>query len=207
MRIDDALNLVLPIRENEDGQPEAWAVHTPLSREAFESSFRVLSLARTEIFSKGAAHAFGTGPSIAALTLKDEGRRDGEARGLEDPDKASRSLLSEIKRLTMIVAPSPEGFRPVPVDSALSSGQIAPEEWEDAESALVFFTLTFCLAKRTKWAMAKRATAEILGGQMVSLTPTEWSASCRTSTPADPTPAEESSATSSAPSPVQAFPM
>lgn len=207
MRIDDNLNLVLPVREDENGNGLAWAVHTPISREAFEASFRVLSLARTEIFSRGTAYAFGTGPNVATLVLKEEGRRDGELRGEPDPEKASRSLLAEIRRLTMIVAPSPEGFRPVPVDSAIASGLISPEEWEDAENSLVFFTLTFCLAKRTKWAMAKKATAEILGGQMVSSTPTEWAASCRTSTPVEPTQAVESSETFFAPHQAQTFPM
>ena len=206
MRIDNNLNLILPIREDENGTGLAWAVHTPLSREAFESSFRILSLARTEIFSRGAAHAFGTGPTISVLTLKEEGRRDGEQRNEPDPDKAAKSLLMEIRRLTMIVAPSPEGFRPVPVDSALSSGLIIPEEWEDAENSLIFFTLTFCLTKRTKWDMSKKATAELLGGQMSSSTPTEWAASCRTSIPAVPIPVEESSETSSGISPVHTFP-
>ena len=207
MRIDDNLNLVLPVREDDNGNGLAWAIHSPISREAFEASFRILSLARTEIFSKGTAYAFGTGPNVATLVLKDEGRRDGEQRGETDPEKAAKSFLMEIRRLTMIVAPSSEGFRPVPVDSAIASGLISREEWEDAESALVFFTLTFCLAKRTKWAMAKKATAEILGGQMVSSTPTEWAASCRKSTPVEPTQAVESSETFFAPHQAQTFPM
>jgi hypothetical protein len=205
MRIDQNLNLVLPVRTDEDGNGTAFAVHTPISREVFEANFRLLSLAKTELFSKGNAHAFGNGPTIAALTVRDEGLRDAEERGEEDGKKRIEALFSEIRRLTLIVGPAKEGYVSLPVDAALSSGLLESEEWEDAESALVFFTLVFALSKRARWSQAKEGCASILGGKMASLNATEYAASLRTSTGESPSPgvaasSETGSPTSRAPS-------
>ena len=197
MHIDDNLNLVFPIRtesrsEEKDGQkidrdiPVVYAFHTPITREVFEANFRVLSLAKAQIYGKGLSFAMGTGPLIASLVLKEEAKRDAEERDLPNPDQAAKSLLMELKRLTMIVGPSEQGFKPLPVDAALSSGMIDPEEWEEAESMLVFFTVTSCLVKKSKKKSVMDSASFILGGGLVSLTCMEWAASSRTSIPDAP---------------------
>ena len=197
MHIDDNLNLVFPIRieshSEEKGDrktdrdvPVVYAFHTPITREVFEANFRILSLAKAQIYGKGLPFAMGTGPLVASLVLKEEARRDAEERDLPNPDQASKALLLELKRLTMIVGPSPEGFKPLPVDAAISAGVIDPEEWEEAESMLVFFTATSSLVRRAKKREVMESAAFILGGSTTSSTCTEWAAFLRTSTPVDP---------------------
>jgi len=197
MRIDDNLNLVFPIRteikeEEKDKKkveveiPVAYAFHAPITREVYEANYRILSLAKSVIYGKGLPFAMGTGQLIASLVLKEECRRDGEERGIADPDHAARAFLEELKRLTMIVGPGERGFKPLPVNSAISSGMISSEEWEEAESMLVFFTLTFCLVRNARKRTVMDSAAFILGGGLVSLNCTEWAASSATSTPDAP---------------------
>lgn len=181
MRLDEKLNLVLPVRESPDGKPFSFAVHTPISREVFEISFRILSLTKAALFSKGLPFAFGTGPGIARLTLLDEAKRDEAERG-EGAVLQAKAILQELKRLTMIVGPGPSGYSAIPVDSALGSGLMDKEEWEEAESALLFFTLAFSLVKMKDRKMVMESTASILGGSLTSQTPSEFAVSCQTST-------------------------
>lgn len=182
MHLDENMNLVLPIREDDKGNPLAWAFHAPISREVFIANFRILSIAKSELFAHGTSHAFGNGPTIAALILKEESKRDADEKGISDTAPA---FLSEIKRLTTIIAPSGDGFIPSPVASALSSGSIEEEEWEDTENMLVFFTLIFALAKRSKWPLIKKGAATMLKGSLGSLSCMEFIASLKTSTPGE----------------------
>lgn len=201
MKIDDNLDLVIPVRVDlivtkkkkngkvvEEGEeiPVVWAYHTPISQEVFEANFRILSLAKSALFGKGMPFAIGTGPVIAALTLRDEAEKDAQERG-EDVQDPARSFLVELKRLTMIAGPSENGYKPLPVDAAISSGMIDPGEWKEAESSLVFFTLAWCLAKRNRRTTAMKSAAQILGGSCTSSGLSEWAASLTTSTAESPT--------------------
>ncbi|MBW8067065.1 MAG: hypothetical protein GJU73_06410 [Ferrovum sp.] len=193
MRIDDNLNLVFPIRTEtiEEGKitkeiPLIYAFHSPITREVYEANYRIMALAKSVIYAKGIQFAVGTGPLIASLVLKEEAHRDAEERGIPDPDLASRAFLAEIKRLTMIVGPSDNGFKPLPVDAALSSGMIDADEWREAESQLVFFSVTSYLVKQSKKKMAMDSAAFFLGGGLVSSNCTEWAVFSPTSSPSAP---------------------
>jgi len=194
-KIGADLKLVFPIRWADTArgsiEPLIWAYHTPISRDVFELNYRAISAANLTIFSKGVGFAAESGPIIATLALRDAARGDA-LESLESAGDPATPLLGEIKRLTMVLAPSPQGYDIVPVDIALSRGTIDAEDWKEAESSIVFFTCGLWMVRRERREMKRSALASVLQGSITSLPPTEFVASLATSTKvetfADPTP-------------------
>ena len=86
MKLENNLNLVFPIRMDEQDNAVLYAYHTPISKAVFESSFRIIAATKAVLFSKGHVFAADVGPRIASLTLKDEAKKDAEARGQFDAE-------------------------------------------------------------------------------------------------------------------------
>ena len=184
MRLNDALNLVLSVRTDGNGNPILFAHSTPISREVFEANFRVISATYAEIFEHGIKYAVMAGPRIAALALVDHGKKEQAANVLDEGqgDNPAESLIAEIKRLTSIICPGENGWETLPVDVAIQRKRIAPDDWTDLLGNLVFFTCASAMAKRD----AKRAIMEVIASSMrasiVSLNCTEYAASLPKST-------------------------
>jgi hypothetical protein len=176
--ISSDLKLTFPIKWNDAGEPTVYAYHTPISRQVFEMNYRLIGGTLAMLQSK----SVGTNVvDVATLALKDIGRRDAREWGLpeglsvEDGGMAV-PLLAELKRLTSIIAPTPEGYRSIPVDKAIQGNLISAEDWEEAESALVFFCAGFS-TKRRNLATVAADLASPLGGSITSLLPSDWIAS------------------------------
>jgi hypothetical protein len=203
MTINQDLKLVFPIRWGEravtrmpgesdeqwkdrEGQttlePLIWAYHTPLSREVFESNYRAIAAANMTLFSKGIGFAAESGPIIATLALRDAARSDALENGIAIAGDPATPVLAEIRRLTMILAPSAQGYDNVPVDVALSRGVIDAEDWKEAESSIVFFTCGSSMARRERREAKNSALASVLRGSMTSSAPTEFVAGLQDST-------------------------
>lgn len=214
MQIDADLNLVFPIRYQEverpdpknpgktlvDFQPLLWAYHTPISRQVFESAYRLLAAVKDALCPVGNWSTSST--MIAALTLKDAGRRDAEQWGLAEgltmeAGGSAQPLLAELKRLTTVLSPGATGYEALPAELAISKKIITEDEWMDAESALVFFTCASSLTQRGLRAAISPAFAAALRGSTTSLTPTAFAASLAISTAPE---TSEVSAPSSVPS-------
>lgn len=212
MTVNQDLKLVFPIRWAErsvarmDGEsddawklregtrelvPAIWAYHTPVSRDVFEANYRAIAAANMTLFSKGIGFAAESGPIIGTLALRDAARADAIENGLELEGDPATPVLAEIKRLTMILAPSAQGYDTVPVDVALSRHVIDAEDWKEAESSIVFFTCGSWMARREKRDVKKSALASVLKGSITSLGPTEFAASLATSTKTETSAAPE----------------
>ena len=197
MQINEKLNLVVPMRGDGSGAA-VHAYHTPISREVFESNFLILAATKSALSSRGSHFLIDSGPRIAALTLRDECRKDAAARGAFDEkgqgvDYAASALLAELKRLTMVLCPSAKGWDMLPVDTAVQRGVIDADDWAEVESALVFFTCHYALAKKSDRQDIAQGTASLLRGESTSLSPMDYVASLPTSTPDEPTPVVTSS--------------
>lgn len=193
MQITPSLKLAFPIRFGDVQRPDpadstktvtlseplVWAYHTPISTEVFRANYRIIAATKAALFAKGRAFVAVAGSSIAALTLSDAARADAAELGIED---ASSSFLAELKRLTLILAPSKDGFEQVPVDVALSRNVIDSDDWGEAESAIVFFTSVYALERRANRQTMGTSLALMIGGSMTLLGPTEYLASLQTST-------------------------
>jgi hypothetical protein len=203
MKIDEKRNLVLPIvtekvTKKVDGKDvteevvKLWAYHTPISREVWEQHFRVLSATKSALASKGAHYLMSSGPRIAALTLRDEGRKDAAVRGSFDEqgnvlDDETQSFFAELKRLTMVLCPGQHGWDMLPIDTAISAGKIDAEDFEELASAIVFFTCNYAMARKADRETTARATASVLGASISQLNPTEFGASLPSLMQAEPT--------------------
>jgi hypothetical protein len=184
MQITDSLNLTIPFGNG------LTAYHTPVSRAIYEANYAVLHATLAAMGRKGAHYLRASGPSIAHLVLKDEGKRDAAERGEEDRTPA---LLGEIKRLTNILAPSGAGYDLLPVDTAISAGKVDEEDWEEVVASIVFFTCLVQTAKKSDRTMVAASVALIVDGSITSSAPMAFAASLQTSTKVDPTPATVSS--------------
>jgi len=190
MKIDERRHLVLPVvvdkvTSKQDGKDvteevvRIYAYHSPLSREVFEANYRILAATKSALAGKGSHYLMSSGPRIAALTLKDEGKKDAAVRGLFDSDgnpddSETKALFAEIKRLTTILCPGANGWDMLPVDVAINQGKIDAEDWEEAASSVVFFTCHYAMARKADRETVARATASILASSITSLAPMEY---------------------------------
>jgi hypothetical protein len=169
MKIDDSLNLVLPVRED-----ELYVYHTPISKEVFEINYKALAAVKGELASKGTAYQMLSGPSIAALALKDEIRKSfADQMDASGADRVIGAFFAELRRLSMVLVAGANGYEMKPVDVAIKSGALDAEDWEEVESSLVFFTCHYWLTKRAQRAALANAAASLLQGFVTSLSVSE----------------------------------
>lgn len=203
MKIDEQRKLVLPVVTEQgtrkvDGKDvtedvvRVWAYHSPISREVFESYFHLLAATKAAIYNKGGSYLTLAGPRVAALTLRSEGKKDAQARGSFDEDgnvkdDDTKAFFAELKRLTMILSPGASGWDMLPVDTAISSGKIDAEDWEEVASSIVFFSCHYAMARKADRETTAKATASLLGASITSSAPMEFVGSSAISTPAEPT--------------------
>lgn len=190
IQINEAMNLVVPVVTDETGV-RVWGYHTPISRQVFEANYRVLAATKASLMSRGGIYMMDSGPRIAALTMRDEGMRDAESRGRIDKDgrvidEATPALMAEIRRLTMVLVPSSNGWDLLPIESAVAAGKIDAEEQAETESAIVFFTCICALASKAERKNQASSTASLLKGSITSLSPMEFADSLPNSTKAAP---------------------
>lgn len=190
MHLDENLTAVFPviterITEKVDGKDvhedvvRVWAYHTPISRAVFDQNFRLLAATKSALASKGAHYLMSAGPRIAALTLKDEGSRDAESRGRFDDngnvrDDETKAFFGELRRLTTILCPGPSGWDMLPVDAAIAQEKIDAEDWQEVESAIVFFCCHVSMAKKVDRARIAQATASLLSASTTPLPLSEY---------------------------------
>jgi len=125
MRINEAMNLVVPIYDWDD-QVLGHVHSIPLSRVAFEAHYKLLSLTFSDMFSQGFGHT--AGPRIAALIMRDIAA----AKGI-DPEP----LLNEIRRLSCFIRPGAAGWEQVPLHEAINRNLISEDDAAAVMSALV----------------------------------------------------------------------
>ncbi len=146
MRIDETLNIVIPI-DRSDGT--GLYVHAaPISRDVFHRYWLPMSKAFALIYGEGLHLA---GPRIAAEALEQVSK---ELRVWEGPMGVQRGLLPEIRRLANVVAPGAgsnghaTGWQMIPYEEAVKSELVEQEDADEIEGCLVFFTLAWRLNLR-----------------------------------------------------------
>lgn len=180
MKLDKKLNLVIPVYDEND---KPLYVHSmPISRETFETYFRVLSRAFTEIYTGG----FGTtaGPRMAATLIRDIAKSEGVWEGVGGVD---HGLMSEIKRLTNVLVQGPNGWDMLPLTDALNNELISEEDFFEVENSLCFFIVNSAMLRKSELAKFLDAGLRLWGAQTTLLDCTAYLNSLPTSTKADNT--------------------
>lgn len=191
MQVTTDLNLAFPVGFTAS-EPRLWAYHTPLSMQVFEAHYRIFAATKQAIFGKSFGYAYESGPRIARLELLDAGKSDAIERGLVDergePKSSAPAILAEIRRLTQFVVAGDHGFDLVPSEVAIARDVLSQEEWNEVESAIVFFTVVSVMSKIATRGNIMASVALIFGGSMTSLAPLDYVASLKASTPASDLP-------------------
>lgn len=181
MHIDDELHLAFPVGA------DAHVFHTPISTAVFDANYSALATVYARFLKQGVHFEMAAGPMIAARALRDALIAEAVDAGnvLEDgsgnPAKAD-AFVAEIKRLTMVVAPTAAGWAPQPIDAAIRSHAIDARDWDEALGAIVFFTCYYTMTPHRRQRQVAEAIASALGWQLVSSNATAYAAGLPTST-------------------------
>ncbi|MDR3449355.1 MAG: hypothetical protein P4M15_06360, partial [Alphaproteobacteria bacterium] len=115
-------------------------------------------------------------PRVAALYIRKAAENMGRAKDVEE------GLIGEIVRLANVAMRGPNGWEMVPLDEAGKKGLLDPDEQDEVENALAFFTLASSLHKKTERAPILIGAMSLWAGRITSSDFTEFVASLPTST-------------------------
>jgi len=179
MRIDESLNIVVPI-DRDDGTT-VYVHAAPISREVFQRYWLPLSKAFAMIYGEGLHLA---GPRIAAMSLQ---KVSEELRVWDGPMGVERGLLPEIRRLANVVAPGAgnghgRGWQMIPYEDAVKADLIDQDDADEIEGVLVFFTLAWRLNRRSERKGLIDGLVALWGASTSSQSLSEFAASLPTST-------------------------
>jgi hypothetical protein len=176
MQIDrNTLNFVMPI-ERENGM----TVHvyaTPISRAVFERYYMVMAKTFNTIYSGGLG--IMSGPRVAAMILKDTAIDLGVWEGSEGVE---RGLIMEIRRLTNVFVPTPNGWETIPIHEAIAKGHLDEDDMSEVENALAFFTVASHMHRKTDRKGILDGASKLWGARLESLSSSEYCASLSKST-------------------------
>lgn len=174
LRIDKKLNLVVPV----DTDSGTVYVHsTPISREVFETYYRVLGRAFADIFRQRLEIV--AGPRLAMLILRDVAREQGE----DVLENVEKGLIAEIHRLTNVAMPMKEGgWNTVPFQDVLDQKLLSEDDVAEVEGVITFFTLASAMFRKKDLPTILNGMASLWGARVVSSTCSEYVASLPRST-------------------------
>lgn len=144
-RITKRLALVLPL--DVAGGRVHYVYSQPLPTEVFKRFWRVFSKTFAMVYTEN-LHMMA-GPRIAALAMRDF------AAQLDMSEDVELGVFGEIRRLSYLVHPvEGRGWTHIMLDDAVRSNLITPEDYEEVENILTFFTVN--------WSMHRPGTREVI---------------------------------------------
>jgi hypothetical protein len=171
MKLDDRLNLVIPMELN----GSKIHVHSvPISLDVFEQFFDVLATAYNEVIKLGLNSPVSL--RTARLWLRKTALNMGRA------EEVQGGLINEIHRLTNVLVLGKQGWETVPFQQMIQGERFATEEVSEIENALIFFTFVSHLTERASRTGAQKGSAGVFGGVATSLNCTGYAASLPTLT-------------------------
>lgn len=136
------------------------------------------------LFARTFTQALEAGPNMAPRIAAHELRKVAKQAGIE-ADAAA--LLAEIRRLSMVIAPSASGFQPIPFDEAVRTEVLDREMSNYVENVAVFFTLSWRLLSPADRKTMTLGLVVRWGGLSTSSNSTDYARSLTTSTQAETT--------------------
>lgn len=143
LKLNRKLNFVIEVET--DSGASAWVHVAPILNETFKTYYAPISRAYTELFTGGGGDI--TGPRVAAFVLekhaKDLGLWDG-------PNGVRHGLIEEIRRLSNVVMLTDDGWQTLPYAEAIKHKKFTPEDFQEVEHVLVFFTLVSAMVPKNQ---------------------------------------------------------
>lgn len=173
VKLNKKLNLVSEVDLTDGTTATVYSI--PIAYEIFERHFLLMSKTVTAIYSEGLGVI--TGPRVAAMLLQrvataEEGRENNGAH----------TLLAEIRRLSTVLVPSPQGYEMRPLQEVVTQRLVDDEALSELDNALVFFTLVSVVFKRDQRASALDGMTSLWGTRTTPSTLSECMHSLATST-------------------------
>ena len=131
--VDRRCNLTFPV-DRDDGP--AHIISMPISQAVFETYFLAITKTYVALRENGPEWFMRIGPTVAALTLKTVAVKDDVWEG---DGGVEQGLMAEIRRLTQVALPGPDGWSTIPFQEARDRKRLSPEDISEVENALVFF--------------------------------------------------------------------
>lgn len=140
IRIDEQLNLVMPIRRSDD---RVIHIHsTPVSAEIFAGFYEPIARVFTKLYDGGIG--IMSGPRVAYYVLRDLCTQNDTWTGTNGIEN---TLCNEIWRLTNVLMPGQRGWEIVPFADVVNRKMLSPREIDEVKNILVFFTVNFSMHK------------------------------------------------------------
>jgi hypothetical protein len=174
MRIDERLNLVIPVDRGTAGN--AYVHVAPLPRTVFEEHYLLISKTFTAIMTEGVSVI--AGPRVAGLMLRDVAKRSNSW------ESAGQNLLSEIIRLSNVAMPGQNGYEQLPLQTVIERKLMDDSEISEVVGAAVFFTVNSAIHKKNVLDVVLENMKDLWGTPTTSFNITEFCVSLQTSTPA-----------------------
>lgn len=168
MKIDKKLNIVVEVETSEG---TVFVHSTPISRAVFEKYFLIIGKTFSAIISEGLS--FVSGPRVAAMMLKKIAQ---DAGVWEGRDGIENGLMAEIRRLTNIIIPGPEGWKTAPFQDAIDKKMIDEDDIGEVEGIITFFICASAMTRKTE-ILPILERMRLWGALVTSLNCTEYGAS------------------------------
>jgi hypothetical protein len=172
LKIDRKLNLALPITL--DNGSTAYVHSMPVSMQVYEAHYGIFARAWTEMHQLG----FFAGPQVAALIV----RKAAETVEGWVEAEGDHPLIAEVRRLTSLVYPSPQGWATLPLEDAVKQKLIDEDTLQEVMSAICFFTVASRMTQTKVRGEFLTRTVALWDGQLPSLNCTAFASSLPTST-------------------------
>lgn len=177
MRLDNKLNLIIPVYDDDMKNVVAHVHSTPISADVWDKYWEPMSIAFTRIMAGG--HGSVGGPRIADKMLRKVAQELGVWEGMAGVENG---LVEEIRRLTMVLAPAKTGgWSQIPFHEARKT-ILNPEDSAEIEGALIFFSLVSWGNRRGVRKQMLDIAMELWGARVESLSFTDFRDSLPTST-------------------------
>lgn len=175
MRVDRALNLVLPI-ERDDGVV-LFAHSTPIEEATFIAYHRPLSMTYAQLDADRLI--VNGGIRCADLILQKVSELIGAWK--DDPQTKSvgveRGLLGEIRRLTNVFAPTGTKWEAVPLEECVNRDVLSAREAREVTAGAVFFTAASRMFPRQNLQQMLQLCSSRIGAHVTYSSVTQFSAS------------------------------
>lgn len=193
MHIDKRLNLVIVLQQADeddenDTTPPIYVHCTPLLLETVKTYHMVLAKAFSALMSERLSVT--AGPSVAAYTLEEVAKTTYRSPGVtwwEGRDGVEQGLFAEMRRLSNVIAPRPNGWGLIPLQMVLDGGQevaLGADEATGVMNQLAFFMVVSAIAPVRDRGKLVKGGAYLYDGQTTLLGCTDYTTSLTTLTPA-----------------------
>jgi hypothetical protein len=172
MKINPDMNFVVPLYHGDDIY--AYVHARPISAAAFEMNYRLLIRTYNTMLGEGPVAA-----RMGHLFLKDAAAAlapDGDGSAI------SALLLNEIGRMSSVILATKTGWQTIPLQQALDSKLLDPEDAVEAANASLFFIVVWHVSPKQMRDGLLKTAIELWGAVRSPLQPTEWIVSLPTST-------------------------